>query len=62
MLNNTIKPEMKPKQIFEMHPEEHGKWEYTNWTNNLLICEQHITKIMEEWFKTVCHTDMIEQL
>ena len=35
LLNNTIKPEMKPKQIFEMHPEEHGKWEYANWTNNL---------------------------
>ena len=35
LLNNTIKPEMKPKQVFEMHPEEHGKWEYANWTNNL---------------------------
>lgn len=35
LLNGTIKPHMKPKEVFNMNPQEHGKWNYNNWANNL---------------------------
>lgn len=44
LLNGTILPSMKPKEIFDMHPEEHSKWEYTNWTNNLRNLRHAIEK------------------
>lgn len=35
ILSGQIKDTMMPKQVFDMHPEEHGKWKYSNWSNNL---------------------------
>jgi len=35
LLSGTITPEMKPRDVFALHPEEHGKWNYGNWSTNL---------------------------
>ena len=35
ILKGTITPEMKPKQVFDMAPDEHGKWKYGSWASNL---------------------------
>lgn len=35
ILSGEIKPEMKPKQVFDLNPTQHGKWNYQNWRSNL---------------------------
>ena len=35
ILSGEITEEMKPKQVYQMREDEHGKWVYTNWANNL---------------------------
>jgi hypothetical protein len=35
LLNGAITPAMQPKEVFNMHPKEHGKWNHQNWSNNL---------------------------
>lgn len=35
ILSGEIRPNWPPKKVFNMNPEEHGKWKYKSWTSNL---------------------------
>ena len=35
LLSGEITSTMTHKEVYAMHPEEHSKWSYTNWSNNL---------------------------
>lgn len=35
LISGEITPTMKPKQVWNMHPSIHGKWNYVSWSNNL---------------------------
>lgn len=35
IISGAITDDMKPKQVFDMHPKEHGKWKYSNWSASL---------------------------
>lgn len=35
LLSGEITDAMKPKQVWNLHPTEHGKWNYNNWSSNL---------------------------
>jgi hypothetical protein len=35
ILSGEITPQMKPQEIWNLHPEVHGAWGYANWSNNL---------------------------
>lgn len=35
LLSGAITDDMPPRAVFDMHPEVHGKWNYSNWTGNL---------------------------
>ena len=35
LLSGIITPDMEPQAAFDLHPEEHSKWNYNNWTSNL---------------------------
>jgi hypothetical protein len=44
LLTGEITPDMQPRQIFALHPEEHGKWGYNNWTGNLRTLRSAIAR------------------
>ena len=35
ILSGEITDTMTPKEVFNLHPEEHGKWNYRNWSASL---------------------------
>jgi len=47
ILSGEITAEMKPKEVFDLNPAEHGKWNYQNWSNNLRALRQAIERDRE---------------
>ena len=35
ILSGEITLAMKPREVFNLNPEEHGKWNYKNWCTGL---------------------------
>ena len=35
LLTKTITAKMQPRQVFDLNPHEHSKWNYSNWCSNL---------------------------
>jgi hypothetical protein len=44
IISGAIRPDMKPKAVFNMHPEEYGKWRYVNWSSNLTTLRKAIAR------------------
>jgi hypothetical protein len=44
LLTGEITADMAPKDVFSIHPEENGKWKYSNWSGNLRTLSKAIVR------------------
>ena len=51
ILSGEITPDMKPRAVFNLNPEEHGKWNYRNWSSSLSRLRKAVAKDQDRMLK-----------